>query len=450
MNMSQQEINKAMKAGLKQDDKPQVAKSFYTKMDKRIYKDQLSNLKASGFSLAGLKEKYDQIPSSGFRKVFNKDQILEYKFGLSNNNLPHSLYTGQKGVTSEYIKTRLETLNEIIALIDEAVKADPQDLTAKHKIAALLELSKEAAGGKQENAPHYQEIIEAAKTVVEQNPSAKANFKDYEKSFIYDNQSLIATLNELSMRRDHLLNIKNEGFKSANVINRATDYLANEYGVGGLVGDSFRLTAAKSVTSAITTSWKGEVRMDTHKFNKNKEEISKLQKEAKQYLAEGKNYRTSSNSDLWSQKKADINRKTYLNRARNHKTKISELRTANKALSKNITGLRKNAGWTYRIFSNAGKGLKYIPKVLGLGGPTALVGLGVLGTITLVDACTNKDSYWGETAKSVKNFFYGSDNWGSALLTTVIPFYGIAEAVFTEFRGEQYNNLQQIKKGVTA
>lgn len=179
----------------------QASKPDFKKIDRTILDEHTAGLKSMGFTVKGLKEQYDKIPFDEFETKF--------RFGLATSDLPKEVYSGSKGLASGYIDKRLEILNELVSLF-QSVKG-PEDL---HKITAFLEMSKKAAIQDPKHAAHYIEAIEAAKAVLGDNKDAHQNFKDYEKSFIYDQEIFNKTLRELTRRRDDLKDISKEGFDS--------------------------------------------------------------------------------------------------------------------------------------------------------------------------------------------------------------------------------------------
>jgi hypothetical protein len=193
----------------------------FSKVDSQLYSSQLANLKKMGFSHESLKTKYDEMNQ------------IKHPFGVGLGSLPPEIYSGSLGNGSEYINKRIEILNQLIEMFQSA--QNPDDL---HKIAAFLEMSKKAAGGDSKKAYHYLEAIEAAKVAIKGDSEAEQNFKQYEKSAIYDNISLQKTISELVKRKEHLEAIKNQGYDSY-----------EKYGVLGRISDNGIQSTIQAVTS---------------------------------------------------------------------------------------------------------------------------------------------------------------------------------------------------------
>jgi hypothetical protein len=211
-------------------------KPNYKRIDRDVYKDNIVAVNNSGYTLDSLQKQYGEIPFTSFG-----DKL---KFGASLEDLQNSgIYSGNKGVSSTYVNKRLEILNEVIALLQGA--KSPEDL---HKIHAFLELSLKAATNPQQ-AAHYQEIIGAAKQALTSNKEAKSLLKDFDKSFLYDPNSLSKTVNELTKRRDHLQSIKSLGFDAGDSFTKVADNVT-EHGIGAAFHASTMYGIGKGIKNA--------------------------------------------------------------------------------------------------------------------------------------------------------------------------------------------------------
>lgn len=193
----------------------------FSKVDSQLYSSQIANLKKMGFSLESLKTNYEEMKE------------IKLPFGVGVGKLPPEIYSGSLGVGSEYIDKRIGILNQLIEMFQSA--QNPDDL---HKIVAFLEMSKKAAGGDSQKAYHYLEVIEAAKVAIKGDSEAEQNFRQYEKSVIYDNVSLQKTISELVKRKEHLEAIKAQGFDSY-----------EKYGIAGSISDHGIQSTIQAVTS---------------------------------------------------------------------------------------------------------------------------------------------------------------------------------------------------------
>jgi hypothetical protein len=193
----------------------------FSKVDSQLYSSQIANLKKMGFSLESLKTNYEEMKE------------IKLPFGVGVGKLPPEIYSGSLGVGSEYIDKRIGILNQLIEMFQSA--QNPDDL---HKIVAFLEMSKKAAGGDSQKAYHYLEAIEAAKVAIKGDSEAEQNFRQYEKSVIYDNVSLQKTISELVKRKEHLEAIKAQGFDSY-----------EKYGIAGSISDHGIQSTIQFVTS---------------------------------------------------------------------------------------------------------------------------------------------------------------------------------------------------------
>jgi hypothetical protein len=170
----------------------------FAQIDSGVLNAQTNKLRSEGFSFEGLKTQYEDI----------KNQI-GLDFGVPLTKLPDEVYSGKYGKGSKYVDKRLEVLNQLIKLFQSA--QTPED---KHKIVALMELSKKASGGVPNIAIHNLEIIEAAKVAMKGDSEAESNFKQFDKSVIYDDVIFNKTLTELINRKEHLNKIKAHGYST--------------------------------------------------------------------------------------------------------------------------------------------------------------------------------------------------------------------------------------------
>jgi len=196
----------------------------FAQIDSGVLNAQTNKLRSEGFSFESLKTQYEDI----------KNQI-GLNFGVPLTKLPEDVYSGKYGKGSKYVDKRLEVLNQLIKLFQSA--QTPED---KHKIVALMELSKKASGGVPNKAIHNLEIIEAAKVAMKGDSVAESNFQQFDKTVIYDDVIFNKTLTELINRKEHLNKIKALGYSTP-----------DDFGTVGKVNDN-GIQVATQATSAFS------------------------------------------------------------------------------------------------------------------------------------------------------------------------------------------------------
>ncbi len=385
----------------------QGSKLDFKKIDRTILDEHTAGLKSMGFTVKGLKEQYDKIPFDEFGTKF--------RFGLATSDLPKEVYSGSKGLASDYIDKRLEILNELVNLF-QSVKG-PEDL---HKITAFLEMSKKAAIQDPKHAAHYIEAIEAAKATLDDNKDAYQNFKDYEKSFIYDPEIFSKTLRELTRRRDDLKDISKEGFDSFE--KDGWSGRLSQHGLQtGLQAYGTYLTGESLIKTPETLRALGTL-------NRAKEYAIETGIAAAKTGGRPELIKTA----LRAEEAVKIASKTLLDKAPILGRVLGALQTTGRFISK---------------YAGTALGAVPLPAKICIG-----AGLAVWGTANIVLAWNDKNSFLNNIGTTVGKAYYGNaKNFWAATASWIAPGFGTLYGTdyFTNEREKRLKELQELQ-GVKA
>lgn len=385
------------------------AKPNYKKIDRDVYRDNITAVNNAGYRLDGLKEQYQEIPFAQFGTT--------YKFGASLEDLSKltEIYSGDKGTASKYVNNRVEILNQVIGLLQGA--KSPEDL---HMINAFMEMSLKAANTP-EKAAHYQEIIAAAQEALSNDKEAKDLLRDYPKSFLYDPGSLSKTINELIRRREHLVAIQRQGFSADGFISRGADHIATD----GL--------EAAGVGATSYSLFKGAKGALLH-YKDGVDGVKTLQElevtNAAKHIAEQEKF---------------LSNVTCPNKLAQIQQRINNVKLA--------SGNIKKAGWLSKTLRGTGKGMKWAWKALGAFGPTGkFVALGVAATYAValgISSCNNEESVLNNIGSTIKETYMGNaKNGWAAFANWTLPFYEHWGPGMKDSKTEALTKLQQ--QGVLA
>jgi hypothetical protein len=347
------------------------------KIDFSYVDSQIAKRVNPGYTEDQLKKVYEAF---GDLKIGDKT----LPFGVGVGQMPPEIYSGNLGTGSNYIDSRIQIIDELLGLLSSAQGPDGQvNQEALHKVNSLLQLSKKVSADNPARAFHHLEFMEAAKTAIANDTEAQSLFNQYNSSVLYDGESLQKTLAELTSRREHLYQIKNQGY----------DHY-EKYGLPGKVAQNALPLAVSAVSSVFFY----------------------------------KDFTTFFKS-LW-------NGKMLLNSERN-------LFSMKNFMSLPATGV---GGGIHNLIKFSGKGLwialRSHPFIASF---SLFVGAATLGS-NLYISYKEPNSNLNKALAGIKNLFYGKAKTGfDAFLSWIVPGYGTLYMT-DNFHSDKQQNLASLKE----